>query len=84
VNKSVEVQGFIQGFNAASDASLDRASLPSNNEPAGIPRDKIHAPGSVARMIRGFLLCVFANRQQQPFTYGSPPGREDFYFVAGK
>jgi tetratricopeptide (TPR) repeat protein len=22
--------------------------------------------------------------QQQPFTYGSPPGREDFYFVAGK
>jgi tetratricopeptide (TPR) repeat protein len=23
-------------------------------------------------------------RAQQPFTYGSPPGREDFYFVAGK
>lgn len=23
-------------------------------------------------------------RVQQPFTYGSPPGREDFYFVAGK
>jgi len=22
--------------------------------------------------------------QQQPFTYGSPPGREDFYFVTGK
>ena len=22
--------------------------------------------------------------QQQPFTYGSPPGREDFFFVAGK
>ena len=22
--------------------------------------------------------------QQQPFTYGSLPGREDFYFVAGK
>jgi hypothetical protein len=21
---------------------------------------------------------------QQPFTYGSPPGSEDFYFVAGK
>ena len=21
---------------------------------------------------------------QQPFTYGSPPGREDFYFVSGK
>jgi tetratricopeptide (TPR) repeat protein len=21
---------------------------------------------------------------QQPFTYGSPPGREDYYFVAGK
>jgi len=21
---------------------------------------------------------------QQPFTYGSPPGREDFYFMAGK
>ena len=21
---------------------------------------------------------------QQPFTYGSPPGREDFYFVAEK
>src|SRR6185295_1303626 len=24
------------------------------------------------------------NRTQQPFTYGSLPGREDFYFVAGK
>ena len=24
------------------------------------------------------------NHEQQPFTYGSPPGREDFYFVAGK
>ncbi len=23
-------------------------------------------------------------RLQQPFSYGSPPGREDFYFVAGK
>jgi tetratricopeptide (TPR) repeat protein len=23
------------------------------------------------------------NHAQQPFTYGSPPGREDFYFVAG-
>jgi uncharacterized caspase-like protein len=22
--------------------------------------------------------------QQQPFTYGSPPGREDLYFVSGK
>ncbi len=22
--------------------------------------------------------------EQQPFTYGSPPGREDFYFAAGK
>jgi tetratricopeptide (TPR) repeat protein len=22
--------------------------------------------------------------EQQPFTYGSPPGREDFYFVAGR
>jgi tetratricopeptide (TPR) repeat protein len=22
--------------------------------------------------------------QQQPFTYGSPPGREDFYFAVGK
>ena len=24
------------------------------------------------------------NHEQQPFTYGSPPGREDFYFAAGK
>jgi hypothetical protein len=22
--------------------------------------------------------------EQQPFSYGSPPGREDFYFLAGK
>jgi hypothetical protein len=22
--------------------------------------------------------------EQQPFSYGSPPGREDFYFVVGK
>ena len=25
-----------------------------------------------------------SKHEQQPFTYGSPPGREDFYFVAGK
>ena len=25
-----------------------------------------------------------SKHQQQRFTYGSPPGREDFYFVAGK
>ena len=25
-----------------------------------------------------------SRHQQQPFTYGSPPGRDDFYFVAGK
>jgi tetratricopeptide (TPR) repeat protein len=25
-----------------------------------------------------------SRHQQQPFTYGSPPGREDFYFVSGK
>jgi tetratricopeptide (TPR) repeat protein len=25
-----------------------------------------------------------SKHQQQPFTYGSPPGREDFYFVAAK
>jgi tetratricopeptide (TPR) repeat protein len=27
---------------------------------------------------------VASKHQQQPFIYGSPPGREDFYFVAGK
>jgi Flp pilus assembly protein TadD len=27
---------------------------------------------------------IASKHQQQPFTYGSPPGREDFYFVAGK
>ena len=25
-----------------------------------------------------------SKHQQQPFSYGSPPGREDFYFVVGK
>jgi len=27
---------------------------------------------------------ISTRHRQQPFTYGSPPGREDFYFVAGK
>jgi tetratricopeptide (TPR) repeat protein len=27
---------------------------------------------------------TMTKRAQQPFTYGSPPGREDFYFVAEK
>jgi tetratricopeptide (TPR) repeat protein len=27
---------------------------------------------------------IATRHQQQPFTYGSPPGREDFYFVAGR
>ena len=27
---------------------------------------------------------IATNRRQQPFAYGSLPGREDFYFVAEK
>ncbi|MGY3407213.1 tetratricopeptide (TPR) repeat protein [Bradyrhizobium sp. GM5.1] len=27
---------------------------------------------------------LVTKHEQQPFSYGSPPGREDFYFVAGK
>ncbi len=27
---------------------------------------------------------ALTKHEQQPFTYGSPPGSEDFYFVAGK
>jgi|GEM_PF-3251669 len=30
------------------------------------------------------MLRVISSREQQPFTYGSPPGCEDFYLVAGK
>ena len=31
----------------------------------------------------GYIEGIELNAQQ-PFTYGSPPGREDFYFAAGK
>ena len=34
-------------------------------------------------IIRDDVLAA-TRHAQQPFTYGSPPGREDFYFVAGK
>ena len=27
---------------------------------------------------------AMTKQKQQPFTYGSPPGREDFYFVTEK
>jgi tetratricopeptide (TPR) repeat protein len=34
-------------------------------------------------IVRDDVWTVTKHRQQ-PFTYGSPPGREDFFFVAGK
>ena len=34
-------------------------------------------------IVRGDVWSA-SKHQQQPFTYGSPPGREDFYFVVGK
>jgi hypothetical protein len=36
-------------------------------------------PGNIAALVR-----YQGSLNQQPFTYGSLPGKRDFFFVAGK
>src|SRR5206468_1340871 len=43
---------------AGARRCLTAPGLPSNDEPTGIPRDKNPSPGSISRMMRGFLLSV--------------------------
>ena len=59
-----------------------------NNSPfAAALTKRMTAPGleinKVFRLIRDDVMEATAGRQE-PFTYGSLPGREDFFFVAGK
>jgi uncharacterized caspase-like protein len=48
---------------------------------------RIATPGveinKIFRLVRDDVMELTAGRQE-PFTYGSLPGREDFYFVTGR
>jgi uncharacterized caspase-like protein len=48
---------------------------------------RVPTPGveinKLIRLVRDDVMEATAGRQE-PFTYGSLPGREDFFFVAGK
>jgi hypothetical protein len=49
--------------------------------------DEIRVPGREVRRLFDFVrddVMDATNNRQQPFTYGSLPGRKDFFFVAGK
>jgi uncharacterized caspase-like protein len=48
---------------------------------------RLETPGLEVRRLFDYVrddVMEATDRQQQPFFYGSVPGREDFYFVAGK
>jgi hypothetical protein len=51
--------------------------------PARAAGDVETCRNSTAEAAARLAACEATNRTQQPFTYGSLPGREDFYFVAG-
>lgn len=60
----------------------------SNNSPfaTALARD-IKEPKVEVRKLFDIVrddVWAATRHEQQPFTYGSPPGREDFYFAAGK
>lgn len=48
---------------------------------------RIATPGveinKIFRLVRDDVMEATAGRQE-PYTYGSPPGKEDFFFVAAK
>ena len=49
--------------------------------------DEVRVPGREVRRLFDFVrddVMDATNNRQQPFTYGSLPGRKDFFFVAGK
>ena len=48
---------------------------------------RMETPGLEMRRLFDYVrddVMEATSRRQQPFSYGSVPGREDFFFVAGK
>jgi uncharacterized caspase-like protein len=83
----VEPEGASLVVYAAKHGQTALDGAGSNSPFADALTKRIAAPGieisKLFRLVRDDVLEATAGRQE-PFTYGSLPGREDFYFVAGK
>jgi hypothetical protein len=81
--RTTEVAGFAVGCMPPSTARRRSAAIARS---IAVARD-IKQPHVEVRKLFDLVrddVWSTLKHQQQPFTYGSPPGREDFYFVAGK
>ncbi len=83
----IEPEGASLVIYAAKHGQTALDGAGSNSPFAEALTKRIAVPGieisKLFRLVRDDVLEATAGRQE-PFTYGSLPGREDFYFVAGK
>lgn len=80
----VKVQGATLVVYSAKDGQVALDGDGGNSPFATAMADRLATPGveisKVFRLVRDDVLEITAGRQE-PYTYGSLPGREDFYFV---
>ncbi|OAF06644.1 hypothetical protein AYJ54_19145 [Bradyrhizobium centrolobii] len=79
--------GFMVVYAAKhGETAMDGDGTPDSPFATALARD-IREPRIEIRKLFDIVrddVWTATKHEQQPFTYGSPPGREDFYFVAGK
>jgi tetratricopeptide (TPR) repeat protein len=83
----VKVQGASLAVFAAKHGETARDGEGGNSPFAVALVQRIATPGveinKIFRLVRDDVMEATAGRQE-PYTYGSLPGKEDFFFVAGK
>jgi uncharacterized caspase-like protein len=83
----VKVQGASLAVFAAKHGQTARDGEGGNSPFAVALVQRIATPGveinKIFRLVRDDVMEATAGRQE-PYTYGSLPGKEDFFFVAGK
>jgi tetratricopeptide (TPR) repeat protein len=79
--------GFMVVYGAkAGETALDGEGAQNSPLATAIARN-VRTPGIEVRKLFDIVrddVMAATKKQQQPFSYGSLPGREDFYFVAAK
>jgi uncharacterized caspase-like protein len=83
----VKPQGATLVVFAAKDGQVALDGEGNNSPFATAMLQRIATPGveisKLIRLVRDDVMEATAGRQE-PFTYGSLPGREDFFFVVGQ
>jgi uncharacterized caspase-like protein len=84
---SLGSQGGVLVFYAAKDGQTALDGDGANSPFAVAVAQRLATPGveinKLLRLIRDDVMEATAGRQE-PYTYGSLPGREEFFFVAGR